>query len=96
LVDTIVTIDGHLEPAIKLVKMIEDDIEGCTIGFVPRVQASLPRVIVHIGKYCVIKELYCRSSNRYKRARSYRNMGMAGVVLLPDANDNDEIANDDD
>jgi hypothetical protein len=90
LVNTVVTIEGLVEPAIKLVKMIDGDIEGCTMGFVPRVQASLPRVLVHVGKDCVIKELYSCSPNRYKRARSYRNMGMAGVVLLTgDVNDND-------
>jgi hypothetical protein len=81
LVNTVVTIAGFPEPAIKLVKL-DDGVDGCTVAYVPRVQATMEVVQANIGKFCVVKELYNRSTNRYKRVRSHRNMGMAGVVLL--------------
>jgi hypothetical protein len=81
LMPTIVEIKGVPEPAIKLVKIV-DGSDGCTVAFVPRVQASLPKIVSNLNQFCVVKELYATSDNRYKRARSNRNMGMAGVVLL--------------
>jgi hypothetical protein len=78
---TIAEIAGIPEPAIKLVKLV-DGADGCTVAFVPRVQDFLPKIVANVKRFCVVKELYADSDSRYKRARSYRNMGMAGVVLL--------------
>jgi hypothetical protein len=81
LVETVVTVDGHLEDAVKLVK-ITDGGEGCTVAFIPRLQINLPIVRRNINKFCVVKELYKNSTNTYKRTKSHRHIGMAGVVLL--------------
>jgi hypothetical protein len=83
LVPTIVEIRGRPEPAIKLVKMV-DGLEGCTVAFVPKVQSKLPIVLSNHQKYCIVKELYADSKSTYKRAKSYRNLGMAGVVVVGD------------
>jgi hypothetical protein len=78
---TIAEIAGIPEPAIKLVKLV-DGADGCTVAFVPRVQDFLPKIVANVKRFCVVKELYADSDSRYKRVRSYRNMGMAGVFLL--------------
>jgi hypothetical protein len=83
MVPTVVTILGLPEPAIKLVKMVDGQ-EGCTVAFVPKVQATLPIVLANLQKFCVVKVLYNISGDSYTRKRSYRNMGMAGVVVVGD------------
>jgi hypothetical protein len=81
LVKTVVTINGHLEDAIKLIKII-DGADACTVAFIPRLQVRLPIVLRNINHFCVVKELYSQSTNSYKRQKLHRNLGMAGVVLL--------------
>jgi hypothetical protein len=81
LVRTTVTVKGVVEPAVKLVKII-DGVDCCVVGFIPRLQMSLAKVEGNINKFCMVKELYSTSDNSYKRGLSCKNMGMAGVVLL--------------
>jgi hypothetical protein len=81
LVRTVVSVNGRVEPAVKLVK-VTDGFDGCSVAFIPRIQMNLPKVIQNITKFCIVKELYSDSVNNYKRALSHKNAGMAGVVLL--------------
>ena len=53
LVRTVVDINGKTESVIKLVKII-DAVDGCTVGFVPRVQARLPKVVNCLDKFAVV------------------------------------------
>jgi hypothetical protein len=78
--ETIVTIDNIDEFAIKCVK-ITDGIEGCTVAFVPKMLLGTAIVKRNINGFCVVKDLYCQSASSFRRAKSYRNLGMAGVVL---------------
>ena len=68
LVSCIVTIDGTVEPALKAVK-VDEGIDTCTVGFVPRVQATLPKVVNHINKFVQVLEIYSDSKSPYKRTR---------------------------
>jgi hypothetical protein len=79
--ETIVTVEGRDEYAVKLVR-IDDGVEGCTVAFVPRLQLDLPIVQRNIGHFAVVKELYQHSKYSFLRSKSHRNLGMAGVVLL--------------
>jgi hypothetical protein len=83
---TMVTIgvNEEIQDAIKLVKITNDGVEGCTVAFLPRLVIETPTVIRNVGCFCVVKELYCDSSSLFKQQKSTRNMGMAGVVLLND------------
>jgi hypothetical protein len=72
---------GQTEAAIKLVRIIEG-IDGCTIGFVPRVQSKLPKVVDCLDKFAVVRELYSSSHSSYKREKSIKNRGMASACLL--------------
>jgi hypothetical protein len=81
LVKDIVDIGDHTEEAIKLVKII-DGTDGCTVGFIPRVQSNLPKVVENINKFCIVHELYCSSNSVYKRKKGEKNQGMAGAILL--------------
>ena len=83
LVACVVTIKDEPENAIKVVKM-EDAIDSCTVGFVPRVQATLPKVKSHLNKFVQVVELYMESTSPYKRAKSHGNRGMASVAFLHD------------
>jgi hypothetical protein len=79
---TVVIIDGQEEEAVKLLKITEDGVEGCTVGFIPKVQAKTTRVTSNIDCFCRVKEIYAHSSSAYKRQKAHRNYGMAGAVLL--------------
>jgi hypothetical protein len=81
LVRTMVNIDGRTESAIKLVRIM-DGCDGCNIGFVPRVQSRLRKVVDCLDKFAVVRELYSSSNNSYKREKSSRNRGMASASLL--------------
>jgi hypothetical protein len=50
---TVADIDGRTGTAVKLVRKIEG-IDGCTVGFVPRVQSKLPRVAHCLDKFAVV------------------------------------------
>jgi hypothetical protein len=81
LVRTVVDINGETESAIKLVKIV-DGVDGCTIGFVPRVQSRLPKVVDCLDRFAVVQELYSSSKCSYKRKKSIQNRGMASATLL--------------
>jgi hypothetical protein len=53
LVWTIVDINGRTESAIKLVEIV-GGVNGCTFGFVPRVQSKLPKVVDCLDKFSVV------------------------------------------
>jgi hypothetical protein len=83
---TVVTITDHhkvetVEEAIKVVK-IEDGVEACTVGFIPRTQMMIPKVLVSIEKCCIVAEIYNISANRYKRMTANKIFGMAGMNLV--------------
>jgi hypothetical protein len=81
LVRTVVDINGRTESAIKLVKII-DGVDGCTVGFVPRVQSKLPKVVNCLDKFAVVRELYSSSVNSYKREKPNKNRGVVSATLL--------------
>jgi hypothetical protein len=85
LVKTVVTINisgtQPYEEAVKIVK-IEDCVESCTVGFIPRNHMKLHKVIQNIDEFCIVSELYKVSSNNYKRMTSHRNLGMAGINFV--------------
>ncbi len=81
LVKTVVNVGVTAEEAIKLVKII-DGTDGCTIGFIPRVQSRMPKIIADINKFCIVQELYESSSSNYKRKKGEKNHGMASAILL--------------
>ena len=70
-----------IEDGIKAVK-IEDSIESCTVGFVPRAHMKLPVIRNNISKFCIVSELYSKSENKYKRIASLRSYGIAGANAL--------------
>jgi hypothetical protein len=82
---TVVTINvngvNSVEEAIKIVK-IEDGVEGCTVGFIPRTHMKLLKVRRSIDKVAIVAEIYTTSSNKYKRMTSKKNCGMAGINLV--------------
>jgi hypothetical protein len=69
------------EEAIKVVR-IEDGVETCTVGFIPRVQMNVPKVVRSVNKLCFVSEFYDISPNRYIRSVAQRNYGMAGLNLV--------------
>jgi hypothetical protein len=77
---TIVIINGKEEHAVKLNKINEEGVEGCTVAFLPRMVLDTPTV--ERNSFCLVKELYSASTSEFKRQKSHRAMGMAGVVLL--------------
>ncbi len=81
LVRTMVHVDDKTEEAIKLVKLI-DGADGCTVGFIPRVQSRMPKIQADINKFCIVQELYKFSPSSYKRKKGERNHGMASAILL--------------
>jgi hypothetical protein len=81
LVRTVVDIDGRAEVAIKLVRIIEG-IDGCTVGFVPRVHSKLPKVVGCLDKFAVVRELYSSSHSSHKQEKSIKKRGMASACLL--------------
>jgi hypothetical protein len=81
LVMTVVSIGEEVEEAVKLVRIM-DGMDGCTVGFIPRVQSRLPKVLQNINKFCVVHELYNSSSSTYKRKKGEKNHGMASAILL--------------
>ena len=81
LVTTVVEVEGKQETAVKCVKVV-NGIDGCTVAFVPWVEASLPKVKSHINRFVQVKELYDQSISNYKQRKSHMNLGMAAVVIL--------------
>jgi hypothetical protein len=53
LVWTIIDIIDWAETTIKLVKM-DDDLGGCTIGFLSRMQSILPKVVDYLDKFAAV------------------------------------------
>lgn len=81
LVACTVAVDGVVEEAIKVVKVVEG-VDQCTVGFVPRAFKDLPNVKNQLNKFVQVCELYKDSQNRYKRDKSNKNYGMARVSTL--------------
>jgi hypothetical protein len=78
---TIVEVNGQTEMAIKLVRIV-DGVDGSTIGFVPRVQSNLLKVVDCLDKVAVVRELYSLSRCSSKKEKSAQNRGMASATLL--------------
>jgi len=81
LVKCTVAVDGTVEEAVKCV-LVLNGIDGCTVGFVPRVLSKLSVVQKQINKFVIVTDLYEDSPNLYKRDKSFKNCGMAAVVTL--------------
>jgi hypothetical protein len=75
--------DKPLEDAIKLVK-IEDGIETCTVGFVPRSFSKMRKLRDSVGKCCMVLELCSTSENHYKQKLSKKHYGMASCIFVDD------------
>ena len=56
LLKTVVMIDGHDKEAMKYVKVV-NGANACTVGFVPRVEAVLPKVGSHLNKFAIYQQL---------------------------------------
>ena len=76
LVKCSVSVDGTIEEAVKLVKVVEG-VDWCNVAFVPRVLMSLPAVKNQMNKFVQVAELYHISDNSYKRDKAYKNCGMS-------------------
>ena len=85
LVECVVTIDNKTESAVKCVKVV-DDVDTCTVAYVPRLIAKLEHVQGHLNKFVQVVELYGEADNSFKRSKSHRNLGMASCALLHDEN----------
>ena len=72
LVKCVVDIHGATETAVKAVKVI-DGVDTCTVGFVPRVLKTLPKVQSHLDKFVQVIEIYTDSPNTYKRSLLHWN-----------------------
>lgn len=88
LVACTVSVNGTVEEAIKVVKVVEG-VDQCTVGFVPRVLMNLPAVKNQLNKFVQVSELYHASTNGYKRDKSFKNCGMARVSTLDDEGQNE-------
>jgi hypothetical protein len=74
---------SQLEDAIKMFQIIKGS-EACCVGFIPRLFAKTERILLMIGKCCIVLELCDNSSNPYKRRLSKRNYGVALCILIKD------------
>lgn len=81
LVKCVVNTEVGPEEAIKLVRIMDGN-EGCTVGFIPRVQANLPNIKKAIDSYAQVMDIYKFSENATKKFKSKRNQGMCCCVLL--------------
>jgi hypothetical protein len=81
LVHTVVDVHGEAEEAVKLVRIMEG-VDGCTVGFIPRVQANLPKITNAINQFAIVKEIYNESESAFKQTKSKRNSGMACCLLM--------------
>lgn len=82
LVDTMVESGGsELEPALKVV-IIRDGAATCTVGFIPRALAALPKVQRKKAGFLQVVELYKNSQNLWKKQLDAQYKGMAGAVFL--------------
>lgn len=69
------------EEATKVVRIM-DGVEGCTVGFVPRQQANMPKIRRAIGQFAQVMDIYNYSQNATKKHKSLRNGGMCCCLLL--------------
>ena len=81
LVRGVIEIKGNTEYCIKVIKVV-DSSDSCFVGYIPRVQSTLPHVLNNIDKFAVVKELYHDSTSKYKRDKSLCNFGMGGLCFL--------------
>ena len=80
LVECVISHNGVNKIAVKCVKVMDGQ-DTCTVAFLPRALASLPKVQQHLNKFVQVSELYNDSKNMYKRAKSQANHGMALVEM---------------
>lgn len=81
LVKCVVTSEMGPEEAIKLVRIMDGN-EGCTIGFIPRVQGNLPKIQNAVDSCAQVLDIYKHSKNETKQFKSKRNQGMCCCILL--------------
>jgi hypothetical protein len=70
LVMTVVSIGEGVEKAVKLVRIM-DGMDGCTVGFIARVQSRLPKVLQNINKFCIVHELYHSTYKQKRREKPW-------------------------
>ena len=88
LVPCAVSVHGVIEEAVKCVK-VTDGVDTCTVAFVPRAIAALPKVQNNFNEFATVTELCGHSKNKHKRDKSHKNGGMAAVVLLDEEHMNE-------
>ena len=76
--------DEH-EEAIACI-MVEDGMETCRVGFAPRFLIGTKQMDNNLNKHIMVTELYADSSDSAKKRKSFRNVGVAGVVFLSEVN----------
>jgi hypothetical protein len=73
---------GHEpEAAIKLVK-IEDGHETCTVAFMSKSYAMMPKIYNNINQFATVLELYSDSPSPFKQHMSEKQFGMASCRFL--------------
>ena len=83
-------VDGVVdEYAIKVTK-IEDGVDMCTVGFIPRYAIRVPHVRQHVNKFVQVTEVYDNSSNLYKKDLSIQNRGMASAAFINELQEGEE------
>ena len=71
--------EGKHKTAVICVKVVHG-IYGCTVAFVPQVEAPVPKVKSHINRFVQVKELYNQSISNYRGHKLHMNLGMASVI----------------
>ena len=80
LVECVISCNGVNKIAMKCVKVMDGQ-DTCTIAFLPRVLASLPKAQQHLNEFVQASELCNNSKNTCKRAKSHANHRMALVEM---------------
>ena len=83
LVKCVVTVAGHTEEAVKLVK-ISDGTDSCTVAYLPRVSVNPLKVTKNLNKFAQVVEIYKDSDNSHKRRLAKQNHGMASSIVFLD------------
>jgi hypothetical protein len=63
--ECVVSISGVTENAIKLVKITDDGVEGCTVAYIPRMALKSPIIRRNINCFCRVKDIYCNSKSAF-------------------------------
>jgi hypothetical protein len=79
------------EPAIKVVRLLEDGTEGCTVGFLSRhIAADMHQSAAHVDRTAIVLELYEFSEIMAVKKKSWRGFGTASFSFVASVKDEAE------